>query len=190
MPLSRSELIDRIWAAYKSATLENVYVGDEAAMANEYAEAAKFFKTHTREELASDYRLIPTTWANWNHISAAAWRYFLPGYLIAALDPEAVDLRETVLNALSPSGRADYLLDIFLDRMTLLTLGQRSAVEAWFDYAWEAFGDELAANSNAATAYRFWHDEMGIANLVDTFEPDPTAWRTLHGSYPWMSQKR
>lgn len=188
MKLSDTELTEKIWSAFKRSTADKIYVGDDMSNDEEYADAAKFFKFHTREQLAENPELIPLTWGNWNLISAVGWHHFLPGYMIAALKPEAKDVRETVLLALAPTGHEHYLIDIFLDRMTLMTLSQRAAIESWFDTIADNYKGEIAEDSSFDTSFEFWHDELGIKRLVESFEPDPNSWRTQFGSYPWMTQ--
>jgi len=190
MKLSNAELTDKIWSAFRRSSLEKIYVGDESSTSEEYAEAAKFFKTHTREELAENPTLIPLTWANWNFISAVAWHHYLPAYLIAGLNPNAKGVRETILLALAPTGHEQYLVDIFLDRVTQLTLSQRAAIESWYDAVLENYKNEVEQDSSFESSFGFWHDELGIRDLVESFEPDPNAWRTQFGSYPWMSQSQ
>ncbi len=118
-------LIEKIKEAFQSVE----YPGDTNLIAHpEYQEPYEMlqaFKGKRWQEVDVELGLY---WRmNMSSFTTEAFQYYLPGFMIAALDEESIDMDVFLVATLKPPTDPS-MRERFLDRISLLTAAQRSVV--------------------------------------------------------------
>jgi len=93
---SSKQLIEKIYIAFENVN----YPGDKNIINNpgrgclEHDETEAFFKGKTWKDLTKPDVSLPVNYADMNFLSSAAWRYYLPAYLIQALTDISDDTQQ------------------------------------------------------------------------------------------------
>lgn len=143
-------------AAIEAAFAELTPPGDDALLhpqCRDDGDIAEFYGAPDRRELPE--ALLIRSYAAPSFFSAAAFRYYLPAFMLWALShPESPEyLAEATLRAFDPGGAGEALRDFQVSKFALFDAAQRRAVVRFL----EAFAGDRELGPLAAAALRgYW----------------------------------
>jgi hypothetical protein len=97
-------------------------------------------KDKDRDELSAEFMMIHGL----SPFSAAGFQYFIPAYLIAALEPQNMTVRKETVWTLTPNKNDLGVLARFKERTSKLTDEQRAVIDEFVSTMKEMFPQEFA----------------------------------------------
>ncbi len=148
-------LIEKIKEVFRSVE----YPGDANLIANpdypEPYEMLQAFKGKHWQEV--DVELGEYWQMNMSSFTTEAFQYYLPGFLIAALDEEPSDIGVFLVSTLKPPTDPS-MRERFLNRVSLLTKAQKSVV---YEFLKGFFNDNPLSRMNKNdTTLNFWRPQV------------------------------
>lgn len=125
---------------------------------------ALFRGKHWRELAGSGEPLLTCCWGGLPLLTAAAWRFYLPAYLLRSLSggDDAEDCLTSALYSLAPSMPEPGRHDFDTERYSGLTAAQQKCIAAYAHTAVEAGGDDAAFDRASA----FWNAKVYKAHAA------------------------
>ncbi len=164
------EKVEELRRCVETAFADAVYPGDSNIATNpgccdECRYTDDFFRGRHWRELTSEQKL-PTGWGGLSLLTAAAWRFYLPAYLLLGLSQSeyAHDTAETVMFQLGPRDTAD-LEGFFQERSSGFSDAQQECLAAYTRY----FSERDPEDEDYQATADYWQGRMAA------IEPDAVA---------------